>query len=101
MSRPDRIVHHVFAEVALLLVGVGDGVAAQGVAVPAAGHVFGRACGDVVGAAESVVILAQRGVMAGNSWRLAQADSASAARASAWRVFRILVAFNIPFRSHH
>jgi hypothetical protein len=54
--RPNRIVQHVFAEIALLLVGAGRGVAALNVAVLAAGDIFGRADLHVVGAAERVII---------------------------------------------
>ena len=39
--RLGRIVQHVFAEIALLLVGTIDGVAALGIAIPAAGDIFG------------------------------------------------------------
>src|ERR1700738_3346512 len=49
--RPNRIVEHVFAEVALLLVGAREGVAALNVAILAAGDIFGRADRDIVGAA--------------------------------------------------
>jgi hypothetical protein len=54
--RPNRIVQHVFGETALLLVGVRRSVGALGVAVLAAGDVFGRADLNVVGAAERVVV---------------------------------------------
>src|SRR5690242_7572849 len=40
---PVRIVHHVFAEIALPPVGAGFGVLALDVAVLAAGDIFGRA----------------------------------------------------------
>jgi hypothetical protein len=39
--RLGRIVEHVLAEIALLLVGTIDGVAALGIAIPAAGDIFG------------------------------------------------------------
>ena len=38
--RPDRIVEHVFAEIALLPVGAIDNVAALGIAIPAASGIF-------------------------------------------------------------
>src|ERR1700751_6453391 len=41
ISRPDRIVQHIFPEIALLLVGARDRIAALGVAVLAAGDGFG------------------------------------------------------------
>ena len=56
MLRPDRIVQHVFAEVALAAIGARGGVAALDVAILAAGDVFRRAGLDIVGAAERVVV---------------------------------------------
>src|SRR5258707_5650409 len=59
--RLERRVDHGFAQVLLRAVGLGGGVAALDVAVLAAGHVFGRADRDVVGAADRVVVLAEAG----------------------------------------
>ena len=44
-------------EILLLLVGARGGVGALGIAIPTAGDIFGRAGGDIIGAAERVVIL--------------------------------------------
>src|SRR5260370_13450423 len=60
MSRPVRMIQHVFAEIALAAVGAGVGVVALDVAVLAAGDVFRRADPDTVGAAEGVVVIAAR-----------------------------------------
>ena len=68
-SRPSflrfgRIVQHVLAEVALLLVGAIDGVAALGIAILAAADIFGRAGRNLAaGAAEGVVVLGQRRII--------------------------------------
>src|SRR5580704_10936870 len=55
------MVQHVFAEIALLPVGARVGIAALGVAVLAAGDVFRRACLDIIGAAECIVVVTTRG----------------------------------------
>ena len=57
----NRIVQHVVGEIALALVGAPGGVAALKVAVLAAGDIFGTAGRDIVGAAECVVVPAERG----------------------------------------
>jgi len=54
------MVQHVFAEIALGVIGAGGGVGALDVAIFAAGDIFRRAGLDVVGAAEGVVVLTQR-----------------------------------------
>src|SRR5205814_3321269 len=54
------MVYHVFADVALAAVGARGGIVALNVAVLAAGDIFGRAGCDIVGAAEGIVILAER-----------------------------------------
>src|ERR1700676_2153373 len=51
-----RMVHHVFAEVALPAVGAAVGVDALNVAILAAGDIFRRAHRNIVGAAERVVV---------------------------------------------
>jgi hypothetical protein len=58
ISRPVRVVQHVFAEIALAAVGAGVGVDALHVAVLAAGDIFRRADRDIVGATERIVIAA-------------------------------------------
>src|ERR1700682_2883828 len=60
MSRPLRMIQHVFAEIALAAVGARVGVVALDVAVLAAGDIFWRADRDIVGAAEGVVVIATR-----------------------------------------
>lgn len=68
-SRPSflrlgRIVEHVLAEIALLPVGAIDGIAALGIAILAAGDIFGRAgCDLAAGPAKGVVILGQRRII--------------------------------------
>ena len=52
------MVQHVFAEIALTAVGARGGVVAVHVAVFAAGDIFAGAGGDIVGAADRVVIAA-------------------------------------------
>ena len=52
------MIQHVFAEIALAAVGARGGVAAQDVAIPAAGDIFARADRDIVGAADRVVVAA-------------------------------------------
>jgi hypothetical protein len=66
------MVQHVFAEIALTAVGGRDGIAALGVAVFAAGNIFGRAGLDVVGSAERVVVISAR-----NHRRLPPLETAS------------------------
>src|ERR1700724_3824186 len=55
-----RMVQHLFAEVALAAVGARGGVVAGNVAVLAAGDIFHRAGRNIVGAAEGVVVFAER-----------------------------------------
>ena len=64
LRRLARIIHHVFGEIALLLVAARDRIAALDIAILTAGNIFGRARRDLAaGATEGVVILIQgRGV---------------------------------------
>src|SRR4051794_9055576 len=59
--RPVRRVDHRLAQVLLRAVDLGGGVAALDVAVLAAGDVFGGADGNIVGAADRIVVLAEAG----------------------------------------
>jgi len=54
------MVQHVFAEVALAAIGAPGGVVAGNVAVLAAGDIFRRAGCNIVGAAERIIVFAQR-----------------------------------------
>jgi hypothetical protein len=56
MLRVVGMVHHVFAEIALTAVGACIGVTALNVAILAAGDVLRRACRDIAGAAERIVV---------------------------------------------
>src|SRR6266481_8607782 len=60
MSRPVRMIQHVFAEIALAAVGAGVGVVALDVAFLSACDIFRRADRDIFGAAEGIVVIAAR-----------------------------------------